>query len=189
MRICILGWGSLIWDKRPEFNEHHGPWDLDGPTLKLEFSRVSESRLRALTLAIDPTHGAHCRIAYAESTRKNPDDTICDLRSREGTVLRYIGAMFLDKSRLQGGDEATREAIRTWAREKNFDVVVWTDLPADFQKKTGVPFSVDAACTHLQGLSAEGKAKAAEYVWRAPDFIVTPLRQRLQQEPWFPPPQ
>ena len=178
-----------MWDQRPEFDVHHGPWVPDGPTLKLEFSRVSESRLRALTLAIDPAHGAHCRIAYAESTRKNPDDAICDLRSREVTVIRYIGAMFLDESRLHGGDEATREAIRTWAREKKIDVVIWTDLPADFQKKTGVPFSVDAACTHLQGLSAEGKAKAAEYVWRAPDFIATPLRQRLQQEPWFLPPQ
>jgi hypothetical protein len=97
--------------------------------------------------------------------------------------------MFLDGSRLQGGDEDTREAIRTWAQEKQFDVVVWTDLPADFQKKTGMPFSVDAACTHLQGLSVEGKAKAAEYVWRAPEFIVTPLRQRLQGESWFAPPQ
>ncbi len=189
MRICILGWGSLLWDKRLEFDDHHGPWGMDGPTIKLEFSRVSESRLRALTLAIDPAHGAPCRIAYAESTRKNPDDAICDLRSREGTVLRHIGAMFLDGSRSQGGDEATREAIRPWAREKKFDVVVWTDLPADFQKKTGIPFSVDAACIHLQGLSAEGKARAAEYVWRAPDFIVTPLRQHLQQEPWFQPPQ
>lgn len=189
MRICILGWGSLIWDTRPEFDEHHGMWNLDGPTLRLEFSRVSETRQRALTLAIDPVHGAHCRVAYAESSRKNPDDAIRDLRSREGTVLRHIGAMFLDGSRLQGGDEVTREAIRTWAQEKKrFDVVVWTDLPADFQKKTGMPFSVDAACTHLQGLSPQGKSKAAEYVSRAPDFIVTPLRQRLQRESWFAPP-
>lgn len=24
-RIAILGWGSLIWDKRPEFDEKHAP--------------------------------------------------------------------------------------------------------------------------------------------------------------------
>ncbi len=189
MRICILGWGSLIWDTRPEFDQHHGTWNLDGPMLRLEFSRVSASRQGALTLAIDSVHGARCRVAYAESSRKNPEDTICDLRSREGTVLRHIGAMFLDGSKLQGGDEATREAIRTWAKEKQFDVVVWTDLPADFQKKAGMTFSLDAACNYLQGLSVEGKAKAAEYVWRAPEFIVTPLRQRLQGQPWFTPPQ
>ena len=65
------------------------------------------------------------------------------------------------------------------------DVVVWTDLPSNFEKEKGKAFSVDKACKHLQGLSPEGKAKAAEYVWRAPDFVQTPLRQRLQQEPWF----
>ena len=188
MRICILGWGSLIWDTRPEFDDHHGPWKLDGPTVKLEFSRVSESRLKALTLVIDPAHGAPCRVAYAESTRRNPDDAICDLRSREGTVLRRIGAMFLDGSRLHGGDQTTCADIRAWTLEKKCDVVVWTDLPANFEEETHKPFTVDAACNHLQGLSAEGKAQAAEYVWRAPDFVVTPLRQRLQQEPWFLPP-
>lgn len=186
MRICILGWGSLYWDKVPIFDDRHGPWHVDGPKLKLEFARVSQkTRLGALTLVIDPAHGTECQVAYADSTRLDPEDAICDLRNREGTVRNRIGFMFLDGSRAQGGDEATRASIRTWASEKKIDVVIWTDLPGDFEKKTGRPFSVDTACNHLQGLSAEGKAKAAEYVWRAPDFIVTPLRQRLQQEPWF----
>ena len=145
MRICILGWGSLIWEKRPEFDDYHGPWQLDGPTLNLEFSRVSETRLNALTLVIDPANGAPCRVAYTDSARNNPNDAICDLRTREGTVLRLIGVMFLDGSRTQGGNEATRETIRHWAQEKQFDVVAWTDLPANFQNKTGKPFSVDAA--------------------------------------------
>lgn len=186
MRICILGWGSLFWENRPAFDSFHGAWQLDGPTLKLEFSRVSrKTRLGALTLVIDPANGAECRVAYADSTRKDPEDAICDLRNREDTVRNHIGFMFLDGSRVQGGDETTRASIRAWASEKKIDVVVWTDLPGDFEQKTGKPFTLDAACTHLQGLSPEGKAKAAEYVWRAPDFVVTPLRQRLQQEPWF----
>ncbi len=189
MRICILGWGSLIWDEHPEFDSYHGPWQPDGPTLNLEFSRVSlKTRLGALTLVIDPLHGTPCRVSYADSMRKDPVDTICDLRSREGTVLNCIGSMFLDGSRIHGSDEVTRKSIREWALEKKIDVVVWTDLPSDFEKKIGTPFTLDAACAHLQGLSAKGTAKATEYVWRAPDFIVTPLRQRLQQEPWFRPP-
>lgn len=134
---------------------------------------------------IDASHGTECQVAYTDSKRTDPEDTICDLRNREGTVRHRIGFMFLDGLRFQGGDEATRESIRTWASEKKIDVVVWTDLPGDFQEKTGRPFTLDAACRHLQGLSAEGKARAAEYVWRAPDFVVMPLRQRLQQEPSF----
>ena len=55
MRISILGWGSLIWESRPAFDDLHGAWHPDGPTLKLEFSRVSlKTRLGALTLVIDP---------------------------------------------------------------------------------------------------------------------------------------
>ena len=122
---------------------------------------------------------------YADSTRKDSEDAICDLRNREDTVRNHIGFMFLDGSRVQGGDEVTRASIRVWALERKIDVVVWTDLPSDFEKKTGKPFTLDAACRHLQGLSAEGKVKAAEYIRRAPDFVVTPLRKRLEQEPWF----
>ncbi|MGK2914580.1 MAG: hypothetical protein ACSLE5_09040 [Porticoccaceae bacterium] len=82
-------------------------------------------------------------------------------------------------------NDTTREAIRTWALQKKLDVVIWTDLAADFEEKTRTRFTVDAVCTYLQGLSVEGKGKAVEYILRAPDFIETPLRQRLQQEPWF----
>ena len=187
MRICILGWGSLLWDTHAAFDDQHGPWQLDGPKLKLEFSRVSESRLRALTLVIDGKHGSECQVAYTDSKRTDPYDAICDLRNREGTVRRHIGVMFRDGSRVHGGDEATRESIKQWASAKNIDVAVWTDLPGDFQEKTGKPFTLDEACRHLQNLSPEGKAKAAEYVWRAPAFVATQLRLRLQQQPWFPP--
>jgi hypothetical protein len=185
MRIYILGWGSLLWDKRPEFDDHHGPWKSDGPKLKLEFSRVSEMRLRALTLVIDRVRGTECQVAYAESKRADPEDAICDLRVREGTVRKRIGYLFVDGSRVQGGDEATRTSIRSWGSAQKVDVVIWTDLPSDFEEKTGKPFTLDNACRHIQELPAEGKAKAVEYISLAPDFVVTPLRQRLLREPWF----
>ena len=98
-------------------------------------------------------------------------------------MLNRVGVMFLDGSRSHGGDDTTHEAIRTWALQKKLDVVIWTDLAVDFEEKTRTRFTLDAACTYLQGLSVEGKA--VEYILRAPDFIATPLRQRLQQEPWF----
>lgn len=186
MHICILGWGSLIWDTRPEFDDYRGPWQSDGPALKLEFSRISQkTRLGALTLVIDPSNGASCRVAYTRSTRKDPNDAICDLRCREGTILNRVGVMFLDGSRSHGGDGTTREAIRTWALQKKLDVVIWTDLATNFEKETRTRFTVDAACTYLQELSVEGKVKAVEYILRAPHFIETPLKQRMQQESWF----
>ena len=185
MHIVILGWGSLLWDKHPEFDEKHGPWKYDGPQLKLEFSRISQSRHDALTLVIDPKNGAPCTVAYAKSKRSDPEDAICDLRCREGTTLSNIGFLFADGSRKRGRDPDSLETIRNWAIDKKIDVVVWTDLCSNFEEVCGKPFTIEAALAHIQALDGEAKSHAAEYVWRAPDFIDTPLRRILQAQPWF----
>lgn len=182
-RIAILGWGSLLWDKRPEFDRTHDDWRLDGPTLPLEFSRVSATRGNALTLVIDTNNGTDCRTAYAMSKRQNPVDTIADLRCREGTIMKRIGQYFADNSGRSKVD--VPGAIVSWAKEKRFDVVVWTALSSNFKQETKREFTVDAAIEHLQGLSPEGKANAATYVWRAPSFVQTKLREALETEPWF----
>jgi hypothetical protein len=187
MKIAILGWGSLLWDQHAEFEKQHEDWLFDGPGLKLEFSRVSRTRNDALTLVLDMSNGKLCQVAYTLSKRKNPDDAICDLRCREGTTLENIGFYFVDGSRKQYREEETFKSIKIWASEKKIDVVIWTDLASNFQEKSKdkKPFSIQAALCHIQALDSEGKAKAAEYVWRAPEFIDTPLREELQSQPWF----
>lgn len=148
LRIALLGWGSLLWDKRPEFDEHHGLWQFDGPELPLEFSRVSSSRKGALTLVIDDANGALCRSAYALSTRRDPDDAIADLRGREGTVMRHMGIYFRDGTRR--GQPSVPDNIPLWADLHGIDVVVWTGLPSNFEKEVRRPFSVENAIRHLQ---------------------------------------
>ncbi|OQM76822.1 hypothetical protein BFN67_12470 [Pseudaminobacter manganicus] len=189
MRIAILGWGSLIWDDGwPKFDEQRGEWLEDGPVLPLEFSRVSETRGSALTLVIDEEHGRECKVMYAMSKRRNPDDAIADLRDREGTILKRIGFYF-PNDRSRKCEAPVPATIPEWAASKGIDVVVWTGLPSNFAQKNGVrkgeTFSVDAAIAHLQKLTPAGKAAAATYVWRAPAFVRTPLRERLETEPWF----
>ncbi|MGO4339698.1 hypothetical protein AB4037_32900 [Labrys sp. KB_33_2] len=184
-RIAILGWGSLLWDKRPDFDEQHERWQIDGPALPLEFSRYSTSRNGVLTLAIDTVHGTSCPTGYAISKRRNPDDAIADLRCREGTIMRYVGLYFRDGSRW--GNPQVPETISGWAATHGMDIVIWTGLSSNFQEKVGEPFSVEAAIRHIQGLPPEVKAQAAEYVWRAPDFVQTPLRAALEASPWFAP--
>jgi len=186
-RIAVLGWGSLLWDQRPEFDDQHGQWEPNGPELMLEFSRVSKSRRGALTLVIEPTNGAPCRVAYAWSKRRDPEDAICDLRSREGTTRSNIGYHFADGSRNQSRDSTTLAAIQAWATKSAIDVVVWTDLQSNFQRECGKPFSVQAALAHLQALDASAKAGAVEYLWRAPALVKTALRTALEVEPWFTP--
>src|SRR5690348_12261181 len=94
-KIAILAWGSLIWDDGwPQFDKQRGEWLKDGPVLPLEFSRISASRDKALTLVIDPDNGSDCKVMYAISKRKNPDDAIADLRDREGTIMDHMGFHF-----------------------------------------------------------------------------------------------
>lgn len=184
-RIAILGWGSLLWDKRPEFDDRHSQWALDGPDLKIEFSRISKTRSGGLTLVVDPSNGTHCRVAHAISTRRTPEDAICDLRSREGTTRSKIGIYFVDGSVIQSKDRETLDAIRAWAATKVFDVVIWKDLSSNFEKVCGHPFSVDNALAHLRALDENAKSGTVTYVSQAPAFVNTPLRTAIEAEPWF----
>lgn len=185
MKIAMLGWGALLWDKTHRgFDKHHGEWKFDGPVLKLEFSRKSGSRLNALTLVIDPARGEDCRVAYALSKRRTVEKAWADLQAREGTSRRNIGCVFTDGTRRQGRYCDFVDVILRWAQGIAIDVVLWTDLPANFDN-VGKDEFVNVAVDHVQRLSPEAKALAAEYVWRAPEFVVTPLRTALQAEPWF----
>jgi hypothetical protein len=182
LKIGILAWGSLLWEERPTFDEQHEKeWYLDGPVLKLEFSRKSSSRQGALTLVIDDKNGTPTTVAWCLSKRQSVDDAICDLQHREGTTIQKIGRV-----RLPDDLSAPQSPIITaWANGKDLDAVIWTALTSNFQNKTKKGFSVDAAVEYIKSLAPCGKAKAAEYVWRAPEFVQTPVRNALQQEPWF----
>lgn len=183
-RVAILGWGSLLWEGGDAFDQWHGPWRFDGPVLKIEFGRVSSRRLGALTLVIDAQYGSPIQVAWCLSKRASLDDAASDLRAREETTIDRVARLELKRS----GDLVTDEpaaTIATWTKAKRLDAVVWTALGGNFSKEAGVPFSVAAAAHYVKTLTAAGKAKAAEYVWRAPDFVDTPLRAALQQEPWF----
>jgi hypothetical protein len=185
LRIAILGWGSLLWEVNPEFDRWHECWQTDGPILKIEFSRISTSRSGALTLVIDEEHGTSTPVAWCLSKRAAVDDVVCDLRSREGTTHKNISHIDL---RAQPADHQRGEpqnTIAAWARSTNVDSVVWTALESNFVEKRKQPYSVAAAIAYLKTLDPAGKAKAAEYIWRAPAFVRTDLRLMLQGEPWF----
>ncbi len=185
MRIGILGWGSLLWEGGREFDVWHDPWQDDGPYLKIEFSRISQRRLGALTLVIDPEHGSVTTVAWCLSRRERLEDAICDLRCREDTTTENIGRARVDGQAASPDPTEIEGPIVIWARSKRLDAVVWTALKSNFAKKANRPFSVNDVVAYVKTLCPAGKAKAAEYVWRAPEFVQTPVRSALQQEPWF----
>jgi hypothetical protein len=186
MRIAILGWGSLLWEGGHEFDSWREPWQTDGPCLQIEFSRVSGRRQGALTLVIDPEHGIPTTVAWCLSKREMIDDVICDLRCREETTPQNIGHICIDMQAAHPVAPETEAPHVVWARTKELDAVVWTALKSNFEEKVKKPFSVGAAVAYVKTLGPAGKVKAAEYVWRAPEFVQTPVRSALQVEPWFP---
>jgi len=233
-----------LWDCQEKFDKQHEDWQFDGPSLNLEFSRVSkESRCGALTLVIDAQNGNKCPVAYAFSKRETPDKAINDLITRERTTnKKNIGRYFANKSQKPSyRDKHSFEIISEWAENKNIDVVIWTDFESNFfeitnevienlknkisetsfnklkilQKNSSLmnkrlslkelydslklsftkeeidivvnytEFSIQRALLHIQTLNAKGKAKAIEYVMRAPKFIDTRLQKVLQSQPLF----
>ena len=185
-QIAILGWGSLLWDEENNrhFDRLHGPWMLDGPDLQSN-SRGNPKPVRCPALVIDSKHGAASTVAYAISTRAEPQAAINDLRRREGTVSENIGRFFGDHSTLNRSKSTNAlGAIGAWAKEKGLDAVLWTDLAGDFDAIEQELF-VPTAVKYSEGLTENGKVKAVEYVSHAPDFVRTPLRDALEREPWF----
>jgi len=184
-QTAMLGWGSLLWEGGSAFDGWYDEWRQDGPCLKLEFSRVSSSRLGALTLVIDSKYGSPCTVSWCLSKRTEPEDAVADLRCREGCQWKHIARLDL-----AGADPLPShpgvEGIAVWAKERKIDVVVWTALPGNFEAKVKQPFSVTEALAYLMRLPRPAKAKAAEYIWRAPEAVHTPLRTAAETEPWFP---
>lgn len=187
MKTAIIGWGSLLWDDRPQFDQHHGPWFYDGPRLRLEFSRVSVRRQKALTLVIEKTIGSECQVAYTVSHREDVRNAIEDLQIREGATPKQVGVWQKDPHSEIPLLREVPPSIDQWARLTDFDYVLWTGLPNNFKQLSygQADFSLAAAGAHIRSLDEIGQAKAVEYIFRAPEFIQTPLRSELESAEWF----
>ena len=172
MKIAILGWGSLIWD--PRELHYRGRWYRNGPTLPIEFSRISSDG--RLTLVIDEKNGAQVVTRYSFSSLPDLKQAISDLNAREGRPgSERIGFIELKTNTSNPDAKAAHpiafERIRAWGIEKKLDAVIWTALGPNFDDRRKKPFSPQEAVKYL------GEMKAAlEYVRRAPKEVVTSVR-------------
>lgn len=184
MRIAILAWGSLVWDGRDLALA--GPFKPSGPTLPLEFSRVSLDR--RLTLVIDEDRGASCTSYVATSPYLDLDEAIGNLRRREN-MPNAEGIGFVDTLERTRSDAAWERhpravlAIENWALRHGYRWVIWTALESNFHEpeKAGEPFSVEAALDYLAALPPDRLEKALEYFRKAPPEISSPLREAVDR--------
>ena len=152
MPIVILGWGSLIWDPRELPRE--GVWEVGGPTLPIEFSRVSKDA--RLTLVVDRAAGVDVVTRFVCSPRTLIEDVIDDLAKREGTPKTRVSFVDLASNRSSADSVAshapTCATVRAWTEARQFSGAVWTALEANFRNETGLEFSVENAIGYLRAL-------------------------------------
>ena len=180
MTIAILGWGSLI--PCPGDLSIMGGWHLDGPVLKIEFSRKSADG--RLTLVIDTGRGTEVTTQFAESTCADLNAAIENLRHREGTAARNIGVCSRDATETSNHPQVL-PSIREWLTRSRFDAVIWTDLGSNFAPDRNRKELLDEAFSYLESLSTVCKANARNYINTAPPQTQTELRLYLQSKGWL----
>lgn len=172
MRIACIGWGSLVWN--PGVLRVAGDWHNDGPTLPVEFARVSrDGRLTlVLTPGAKPVATLWCELDYGSA-----DAARAALAGREGCGIHAIGLWPGPPPKHRVG----AEDIEPWARHAGVDAVVWTALGPRFNGDDGqAPATVEEAVRYVEELGDDARAKALEYIWRAPAQIQTATRAAIE---------
>lgn len=125
MKIAILGWGSLFWQPKELAFDKEFRWKEDGPTLPIEFARISSNGRLTLVLT---EKGTEVPTLYALSTHKTVNEAILNLAVREGSGRKSIG--FYNKKEEKFSPEIFKfkQNIKNWIEQTDFDAVIWTNL-------------------------------------------------------------
>lgn len=184
IKIAILGWGSLIWNpKSLSYNKTFG-WQMDGPLLPIEFSRISNDG--RLTLVITE-EGEKVNALYAFSNCNNLDEAILDLTLREGTIKRRIGFYNKITDEVFPKDFKYTSDIKSWISNKEIDVVIWTNLGEKWKTKNDKVIASDFRVDYLKKLKGYSAVIAEEYIRKTPKQIKTKFRKIIEDElKWYP---
>ncbi|MCR9094313.1 MAG: hypothetical protein NXI30_08855 [bacterium] len=162
-----------------------GPFRADGPRLPIEFSRVAHDG--RVTLVIDEQAVAIPTWAVALDV-DGLDAAIEALGRREriGSARwpSWIGAqLHAGSGGIRGeASEATRDAVSAWLPGSGYDGVVWTALPSRCPDGRFAAPRTGELVDHLRALEGEARARAEEYIRRAPPTVRTERRARFEAE-------
>lgn len=181
MKTAILGWGSLIWQPKDlKFDKNIG-WKENGPVLPIEFARIS--RDGRLTLVITP-NGTDVTTLYSFSSFDSLDLAVLNLKNREGTVEENIGSYNKSKDEFFPKDFSFKENIKKWIQTTDFDDVIWTNLPENWEIRNEEKVVIKTIepndrIEYLQNLKDPESALAEEYIRNTPKQIATTYRKQI----------
>jgi hypothetical protein len=145
MKIAYFAWGSLLWNS--DGLNLETKWKKTNICLPLNFSRISDNKKGRLTLVIDNKDGISNPIYYAITKTTNLNIAIENLKTREGTIPKYIGYINLKNNTSRYSERLTKEDINSFkffALKHKIDAIVWTDLFPNFKN-----FSTDNALKYI----------------------------------------
>ena len=162
MKIAYFAWGSLLWDS--EGLDLKTNWKKTNIRLPLNFSRISDNGKGRLTLVIDNINGVSNPIHYAITKTTNLNTSIENLKTREGTIPKYIGYINLKNENSRYSDRLTRtdiEKFKSFALKNKIDAVIWTDLYPNFKN-----FSTNNALKYIDSKKdMQLYSKIIEYIY------------------------
>lgn len=178
MKIAVLGWGSLTWNRRNLQIKNN--WKKDGPFLPIEFARISLDGRLTLVL-YPPAQEVHS--FWVHSVFQKLDYAKENLCTRENTNLDKIGFISIKDDRYNcQAAPAILSNIRDWANKRGLDAVIWTDLKSNFMRKTETDFTEENVIVYLCSLSREKLENAETYIRRAPKQISTKMRPLIEEK-------
>ncbi len=122
------------------------------------------------------------RVLWVNAGTDNLEGAIENLRKREGTKTERIGFVDLVGDRRKSGViPSLARDIEKWARDKDIDAVIWTDLCPYFEKPTGTAFTEENVVRYLANLPDNARRRAEEYVRKAPPQIKTRMRLVIEK--------
>jgi hypothetical protein len=158
-----------------------GEWFTDGPPLPIEFARISADQRVTL---VTTTGVVPIPTLWTMLTSPNLDSAILSLAIREGITRKpdhqFIG--YCDcKTNATHGRHA--EEILAWAKSKELDAVVWTNLKAGTPSaRTIAPLPLEKVLFHLRNLQGKQIDRAEEYIRKAPLQTNTYYRRCIEKE-------
>ena len=177
-KIVCIGWGSLIWN--PRNLPIQGSWSDDGPLLPIEFGRQSHDG--RITLVIVPNRPL-VQTYWCFLNSGDTDRAVAALAKRERTSEKDIGQWPFKCE----PDNGFYSLIEKWAVDYQFDSVIWTALPPQFDNQCPRFPSVQEVCSYLKSLQGNKKDIAEEYIRKAPKQIRTEYRDRIEENlNWHP---
>ena len=134
MKIAYFAWGSLLWNS--DGLNLQTRWQKANINLPLNFSRISDNGKGRLTLVIDNKDGVSNPIYYAITKITKLNIAIENLKTREGTITKYIVYINLKNDTSRYSERLSKENIesfKSFAIKHKIDAVVWTDLYPNFK--------------------------------------------------------